>query len=119
MGFDRVQLLSGGSGRERSRAQKDIVVRVVEATEVAAVLLVADVLGEVLMQRAAERDVQQLHAAADTEHRHVAGDGGARERDLGAITLGYGLAGRCVARLPVLVGADVSPAGEYQRVDKL
>jgi len=40
---------------------------------------------DVLDERAAGRDVEDLHAAADGEHRQVPRDGGPRERDLETI----------------------------------
>ena len=55
----------------------------------AAVLVVAEALGQVLHERAAAGDVDQLHAAADAEHRQVALDRGARERDLEGVALGH------------------------------
>ena len=54
----------------------DVVVGAVEGAEHAPVLLVSDVLGEVLQQRAAAGDVDQLHPPADAEHRHVPLDRG-------------------------------------------
>ena len=71
-----------------------------------------------LDQRAAEDDVQQLLAAADAEHRHVAG-----ERPLGDLDLEGGAPGlqlhRGVARLGAEEGGiDVEgPAGHHQPVD--
>ena len=44
-------------------------------------------VGQVLDQRAAERDVEHLHPAADPEHRHVALHRAARERDLELVAL--------------------------------
>src|SRR5262249_62257210 len=47
-----------------------------------------ELVGDVRDQVAAERDVQELHAATDAEQRHrAAGDGGTRERQLEAIAL--------------------------------
>ena len=62
----------------------DLVVGAVEGADHAAVLLVAEVVGQVLDQRAAAGDVDQLHPAADPEHRQVARDRRARERDFEA-----------------------------------
>ena len=50
-------------------------------------------LGQVLAQRAAEGDVEQLHPAADAEHRHVALDRAAGQRELGPVALGHGAGG--------------------------
>ena len=107
-----VELLAGGPRGERTRLEPDVVVGVLEAAGMAPVLLVADDVGQVLGERAAERDVDQLHPAADPEHRHVALDRAARQRDLGAVALGHGAAwsrdgvrrrtrpGRCRRRRP-------------------
>ena len=43
---------------------------------------------QVLHERAAERDVEDLHAAADAEHRHLALERAAHERDLERVALG-------------------------------
>jgi len=42
------------------------------AVGLAAVALVADHVGEVLMKRATQGDVHQLHAPADAQHRQPA-----------------------------------------------
>ena len=43
---------------------------------------------DVLVQRAAARDVERLRAAADAEQRHPHGVGGAGERELEAVERG-------------------------------
>ena len=68
---------------ERSRLEADVVVRVLEAARIAAMVLVADEIGDVLTQRSALGDVDHLHPAADAEQRHVALDRPARERKPG------------------------------------
>jgi hypothetical protein len=93
------------------------VVGAVEAAEHAAVLLVAEQLGQMLVQRAAARDVHDLHAAADPEHRQVALQRAAHERDLEAVALGDD-----ADRLGMVLGAvgarvDVDPAGEHEAVE--
>ena len=50
----------------------------------APMLAVSEALGQMLQERAAAGDVDQLHAAADAEHRQVPLDRRARERDLEA-----------------------------------
>ena len=51
--------------------------------------LLAVAVGDVGHEIPAERDVQQLHAAADAEHRQVgARERGARELHLEAVALG-------------------------------
>ena len=49
------------------------------------VLVVADELGQVLDEVAAARDVQELRAAADREHRQVAGERRLEQRELGVV----------------------------------
>ena len=51
------------------------------------VTLVPDEVGDVLLEVAAERDVEHLRAAADGEHGQVALEGRGEERDLGAVAL--------------------------------
>ena len=65
------------------------MVGAVERADHAAVLVVAEALGQVLQERAAAGDVDQLHAAADPEHRQIARDRRARERDLERVALGH------------------------------
>ena len=48
----------------------------------------ADDVGQVLDQRAAQRHVHDLQAAADAEHRHAPVERGAEERDLGGVPAG-------------------------------
>jgi hypothetical protein len=78
---------------------------------------VADVVGQVLDQRAAERDVQQLHAAADPEHRQVAFQRAQRQRDLRAVAVGPGVGGLGMALDAVGARVDVRAAGEHQAVE--
>ena len=80
--------------------EADVVVGVRRSCRGTAVVLVADEVGQVLVQRAARRHVEQLHAAADAEHGHVALDRPADERDLGVVTLGHG-----AVRLRMRLGA--------------
>ena len=54
-------------------------------------LLVAEAVGQVLTERAAAGDVDQLHPAADPEQRQVALDRRAHERDLEGVALGHGV----------------------------
>ncbi len=78
--------------------QRDVVLGAVEGARHAAVLLVAEQLGQVLQQRAAAGDVQQLHAAADAQQRHVALDRRPRERQLEDVALGHRVVGLGVGR---------------------
>ena len=61
-----------GARGQRAVGEPHVVVGVSNAPGDAPVVLVADVVGQVLDQRAAAGDVHHLHAAADAEERHVA-----------------------------------------------
>ena len=82
-----------------------------------AVHLVADRFGQMLVEGAAEGDVQQLHAAADPQHRHVALQRPPGQRQLEAVTLGPGAGGLGVGLGAVAGGVDVGTAGQHQPVD--
>ena len=94
------------------------MVGAIEGPEHAPVLLVADVLGQVLEQRAPQRDVDQLHSPADTQHRHVVLDRRTRERDFKGVALGHGVDRLRVALLGVAAGIDVGAACEHQPVEE-
>src|SRR5215212_8569410 len=82
-----------------------------------AVLLVADHVGEVLLDTAAVYNVQDLHPAADAEGGHTALDGGVRQRELVGVALFLDRARLRVALLAVEGGVHVpSLAGEDQGV---
>ena len=117
-----VRLRARGRSRPRrarraSRGAADVVVGVVERARRAAVVLVADGVGQVLDQRPAARDVHHLHAAADAEQRQVALERAARQRELERVALGH-RPGRLRMRLGAVGGrVDVGAAGEQQAVD--
>ena len=90
-----------------------------EAARGAAVLLVAELVGQVLAERPAEGHVDQLHPAADAEHRHVAFDGAHGERELRAVALGHQMLGRRVHVGAVAGGVDVVAAGQDQPVEQI
>ena len=93
------------------------MVGVVEASGVWPVALVTDLVGQVLGERPAEGDVDQLHAAADAEHRHVAFDRAPGQRQFRAVALGHGVLGHRMALGPVGGGVDVIAPGQDQAVD--
>ncbi len=76
-------------------------------------------VADVLLQVAAVRDVEQLEAAADTEHRQVAGDRAAGERQLGPIAADVRRIGRGVRLGPVVRRPDVLAADQDQPVEDL
>ena len=69
----------------RAREHVDVVVG--EDTGRVLVALVADHLGQVLDEITPKRDVEDLAAAADRQHRHVARECAFEERQLGGVAL--------------------------------
>ena len=115
----RCARLARGARRERALGEHHVVLGAVEGAEHATVLFVAEALGQVLHQRAAAGDVDQLHAAADAEQRHVALDRArarARSRTRRARAPCRRSRGAPAA---VGGGVDVGAAGEDQAVDQL
>ncbi len=53
---------------ERVLGYVDIMLGAVEGAGHTAVLVMVEMLGQMLKQRSAERDVDQLHAAANAQH---------------------------------------------------
>ncbi|RAJ86565.1 hypothetical protein C7409_1403, partial [Paraburkholderia caballeronis] len=110
------QPLQQAAGHERDRMRRRVL-------EVERIGLVLAVIGEavdgvdLLVERAAEGDVQLLEAAADGEHGDAGVDGGAQQREGGgvAVRVVQGGLARCAA---VAVRFDVRiAAGEEQAVD--
>ena len=83
------------------------------------VFVVAEALGQVLEQRAAVGDVDELHPAADPEHRQVALDRGAHERDLEAVALGHRVERLGMGLLAIARRVDVGAAGQHQPVEQV
>ena len=75
-----------------------------------------DGVGQVLVQGAPARDVQQLRAAAHAEDRHRARIGRARERELGGVQRGLDRAERGVRLRAVERRVDVRAAGQADAV---
>ena len=117
MGLRGMDVRAGGPSGERAGVERDIVVGAVEGAGHATVLVVAVALGEVLVQRAAERDVHHLHPAADREHGQVAIERRAQQRDLEAVALGHGADRLGVRRGAVAGRIDVGSAGEDEPVE--
>ena len=72
---------------------------------------------DVLDERAAGGDVQDLRAAADREQRQVAGHRPARQIDLELVAPRLGIVDRRVAILAVEHRIDVAAAGQQQAVE--
>ena len=72
---------------------------------------------DVLVQRAAARDVERLGAAADAEQRQPGGVGGAGELELEAVERGLGRAEQLVRAGAVGDGVEVGAAGQADAVE--
>ena len=79
--------------------------------------VVADDVGQVLVQRPAPGDVEHLQPPADGEHRHVGGEGRVEQVDLPPVAVGSGALGLGVGLGAVAGGVDVGAPGEDQGVD--
>ena len=78
----------------------------------------ADLVGKMLDQGAAEGDVQELHATADAGDRHVALDRAADQRQLELVALGDRVGGlRDGARRRSIEGSMSLPTGQHEAVD--
>ena len=71
-------------------------------------------IGDVLIERAAERDVQQLVAATDREHRHASVHRGIDERELEAVGDVIDPVDRRMRILAVAARIDVGTAGQHE-----
>ena len=72
---------------------------------------------QLLMQGTAERDVQFLKATANTQHRHVAFDGKAQQRECGGVAVRIVQGARCTGRTGVVLRFHVGgAAGEQQAI---
>ena len=80
---------------------------------------VADDIGQVLMQRPAQCDVEHLCAAADAQHRKLPLERGAQQRELPGVALPSGLVGARMRLLTVGSGIDVLAAGDQQPVQAI
>ena len=114
-----VHELAGGPRGERALGQQDVVLGSVERARDAPVLVMTVALRQVLHERAAAGDVDQLHATTDAEHRQLSLDRSACQCHLEGVALRHGPA-RLGMRLPAVAARiDVGAAGEDQAVDQL
>ena len=74
-------------------------------------------VGDVLVERAAQRDVQHLVAAADRQRRDTAIDGGTCERELEAVPVRDDAVDLVAPLLAVLLGVEVAAAHQQQPVE--
>ena len=74
---------------------------------------------QMLDQRSAAGDVQNLHAAADSKEREVALDRALRQGDLELVALADTMLSLRGALRPIENGVDVGAASEQQRVEKV
>ena len=80
---------------------------------------VGPLAGDVLHEGAAERDVEDLDAAADREQRHVVGHGATGEAELEVVAGRRDVVDGRVPRLAEALGLDVTAAGEHEAVQPL
>ena len=97
------------------RAQADAVQR--EGSRDLSMTLVPDQLGKVLVQIAAVDDVEDLHPAADREHRQLTRERPLEQRQLGAVALELHHRGLRVCLCSVEPGIDVGASGEDEAVE--
>ena len=81
--------------------------------------VVAHDLGQVLVQRPAEADVEQLRPPAHPEHRQAHGEGAVEHRQLRGVAVGMRGDGTRVRRRAVAVGRDVRAAAEQHTVEPI
>ena len=74
-------------------------------------------VGQVLVQRAAELDVEDLAAATDGEHRHVGLERGGEQGPLAGVPVRVDAGHLGPGHLPVGQRVDVTPAGEHEAVE--
>ena len=74
-------------------------------------------VGQVLIERPAAGDVEDLHPAADAEQRDPALERASRQRDLEVVTVGIGPDRLRMRLRAVALGVDVGAASQHQRVE--
>ncbi|MFO0633300.1 MAG: hypothetical protein U0168_10645 [Nannocystaceae bacterium] len=78
-----------------------------------------DLRADVLPQRAAQRDVEQLDAATHAQHRHAAGPRDADQLALVGVAHRVAAPGVAQRRLAVAARGHVRAAGQHQAVDRV
>ncbi len=102
-------------GQPAARRDADLVLPV--AAGLGGVAVVADQVGQVLVQRAAQGHVHDLHAAADARAPAAAAASAARDQgQLGVVAVRVGRPAVRVARRAVAGRVDVAAAGQHQAV---
>ena len=96
---------------------RQVVAGVARGGEVVVLDGVGALRGDVLVERAAERDVEDLEPAAEPEQRLPLGDGPAREAELHPVAGRVEPAAGRQRRLAVGRGIQVHAAGDEDRVD--
>ena len=79
--------------------------------------LVAEPVGEVLVEGPAAGDVEDLHPPADAEQGYVALERLPRQGDLEAVAIGIGPDGLRVRFRPLALGVDVGATAKDERVE--
>jgi hypothetical protein len=78
--------------------------------------VVPENVGQVLVQRAAERDVEHLHAPTDPQHRQPPVQRAPQQRELPGVAGNARLVGGRMRLLAVRSGVEVITSGDHQRV---
>ena len=108
-----------GRGREQGPGFRRHGVERLGALDRHTVLEEAGQIGQVLQQRAPERDVHDLHAAADAQGGQVRAVRRVDERDLDLVTVRFdAVVVLGVGRGPVASGLDVTAAHQHQAVER-
>ncbi len=79
----------------------------------------AEPVGQMLVERPAAGDVEDLHPAADAEQRDATLQRASRQRDLEAVAVRIGPDGLRMRLGAVALGIDVGAASQDQRVDAI
>ena len=114
VGAAGIELRELGTGHELQRMEVALVFCDVPMVECAGYLRT-----DVLVQRAAERDVDQLAATADAEHRLALADERLEQLDLVAIAHGVTRPGRIARLFAVRRRRDVRAALQHEAVERL
>ena len=117
MGFDRRAIAAHRPRGERPFGEPHGVVA--EGPARVAMAIAAELVRQVLDQRPPAGHVQELHAAADAEDRHVALERPVGQGELEAVALGPGVTGLRVYPRAVGGGIDVGAAGQHEAVDQV
>ena len=119
MAVGDVDALACCARRQRSLFELDVIVGLLEGALAPSVDRLAVLIGKVLDERAAERDVQDLHASTDREHGDAGGQRMPNGADLEVVALAVRLLEARLRARAIAGGIQISPADEEQAVDRI